>query len=69
MSIGVQEGKKLSTARIIEDIQDICKVRQISELNCRGCKYYGKACDHAINYLKEQVKRPTEIVLNKEEKQ
>ena len=67
MSSGVQTGKKVSVARIVEDIQDVCKVRQINELNCRGCKYYGKACDHAINYLKEQVKRPTEIALNKEE--
>ena len=63
-----KKGKKTSVTRIVEDIQDVCKVRQINELNCIGCKYYGKACDHAINYLKEQVTRPTEIMLNKEEK-
>ena len=67
MSSGVQTGKKVSVARIVEDIQDVCKVRQINELNCRGCKYYGQACDHAIELLKKQVTRPTQITLNKEE--
>lgn len=57
-----------SIVRVVENIQEVCQVRQINDLNCRGCKYYGKPCDHAINYLKEKVTRPTQIMLNKEEK-
>lgn len=53
---------------IVETIQEVCQVRQINQLNCRGCKYQGEPCNHAINYLKNRVTRPTEIMLNKEVK-
>lgn len=51
----------------LKNIIEICKARQVNNLNCKGCKYYGKTCTHAINILK--VKRPSDYnELNKEEK-
>ena len=57
-----------TTKAFILNVQEVCQVRQINELNCRGCKHYGKSCDRAIDLLKNQVTRPTQIMLNKEVK-
>lgn len=55
------------TRTIVEDVKGVCQVRQINNIGCRGCKYEGKVCTFTIDYLKKQVTRPTQIMLNKEE--
>lgn len=47
----------------VAQIQEVCTVRQFNELNCRGCKYQGATCEHAINYLKSKVEKPSQIVI------
>lgn len=49
--------------KLVEEVQDVCTVRKFNELNCRGCKYQGATCEHAIDYLKSQVERPNQIVI------
>lgn len=52
-----------SMKNVVAQIQDVCTVRQLNELNCRGCKYQGATCEHAINHLKSQVERPSQIII------
>ena len=52
-----------SMKNVVIEVQDVCKVRQLNELNCRGCKYKGATCEHTIDYLKSQVERPSQIVI------
>ena len=52
-----------SMKKLVEEVQDVCTVRKFNELNCRGCKYQGATCEHAIDYLKSQVERPNQIVI------
>ncbi len=56
-----------SINKIVENVQEICQVRQFAELSCRGCKYYGKSCDRAIEILKSRVTRPCEITIIKKD--
>ena len=50
---------------LVNNVQDVCQVRQFSELSCRGCKYYGRPCDKAIEILKNKVTKPCEITIIK----
>ena len=52
-----------SIKNAVKQVQEICTVRQLNELNCRGCKCEGQTCTNAINYLKSQVKRPSQIII------
>lgn len=54
----------VSIKTIVSNIQEVCQVRQFAELSCRGCKYYGKSCNRAIEILKNSVTRPAEITLS-----
>lgn len=53
---------------LVEKVISVCQVRLLNELNCRGCQYHGEICTQTIEYLKNEVTRPTEIKLNKEAK-
>jgi hypothetical protein len=44
----------------LDTIVDVCKVRTDCGLSCRGCKYYGEHCNHAIKTLK--VIRPSKYI-------